>query len=324
MRVLITGIGGFAGSHLAELCLARGDVEVLGTVRRDPAGTGGLRLGHVAHLAERLRLVEADMRDARAVERVVRETQPEIVFHLAGQAAVPLAFQDPAGTFLDNAVGQLHLILAILRHQPAARLLVVGSATEYGRVEPDEDPVDEGAPLRPVDPYAVSKVAQDLSAYQYYVSHQLQAVRVRPFNHIGPRQGTDFAIASFARQIAAIEAGLAPPEMLVGNLSAVRDFTDVRDMVRAYWLAATQGRPGEVYNLGSGRGRRIDELLATLADLSRVRFAIRQDPARLRPADMRSFVCNAARFRADTGWSPQIPVEQTLRDTLDYWRGRVR
>ena len=317
MRALITGITGFAGSFLAEYCLARSGVEVTGLVR-DRA-----RLGHAASFAVRIHLAQADLRDAAAVDRAIAETQPEVVFHLAGQAFVPQAFADPVGTLLDNAVGQLHVIQALLRHAPQARLLSVGSATEYGPVRPEENPISEAVPLRPTDPYAVSKVTQDLQAYQYFVSHRLQAVRVRPFNHIGPRQNEAFVASRFAREIARIEAGLEAPELRVGDLSAVRDFTDVRDMVRAYFLATTQGEPGMVYNIGSGQGRRVEEILAVLAGFSRVHFAVRQDPDLLRPSDVPAMVCDASRLHAKCGWEPQIPLERTLRDLLEYWRARV-
>lgn len=317
MRALITGISGFAGSHLADYCLDRGDVEVAGVVR-DPA-----RLGHAAPLAAQVRFVQGDLRDPDALDRAVSDTQPEVVFHLAGQAFVPLSFQDPAGTFLDNALGQLSLIQAVLRHRPAARLLVVGSAAEYGQVRPEDNPVHEDVPLRPIDPYGVSKVAQDLMAYQYAVSHRLDAVRVRPFNHTGPRQSDQFAPSWFARRVAEIETRAAPPDLPVGNLTATRDFTDVRDVVRAYYLAATQGRRGEVYNIGSGQGRRMADVLEILAGLSRVEFHIREDAARMRPLDVPVQVCNAGRLTALTGWTPAIRLEETLADLLEYWRGKT-
>ena len=317
MRALITGISGFAGSHLADYCLARTGVDVIGMVR------SRARLGQVAPVASRIQLVEADVRDAPLVERAVEQAQPDVIFHLAGQPYVPRAFEDPAGTFQDNAIGQINLIRAILRHRPQARLLVVGSSTEYGMVRPDENPVHEDVPLRPTDPYAVSKVAQDLLGFQYFISHGLQAVRVRPFNHIGPRQDDVFVTSRFARQIAEIEAGVAEPALGVGNLSSVRDFTDVRDMVRAYYLAATMGESGTVYNLGSGRGRRIEEILGLLAAFSKVHFVIREESAQYRPVDVPVLVCNGARFAQRTNWEPQVPLERTLLDLLDYWRERV-
>jgi GDP-4-dehydro-6-deoxy-D-mannose reductase len=317
MRALITGVTGFAGSFLAEHCLSVPGVEVVGLVR------DRTRLTHAAPFAARITLVEADLRDAAAVNQAVAAAQPEIVFHLAAQAFVPQAFADPVGTLLDNAVGQLHVILAMLRHCPTARLLAVGSATEYGLVRPEENPVDEDVPLRPTDPYAVSKVTQDLQAYQYFASHDLPAVRVRAFNHTGPRQDEAFVASRFAREIARIETGLAPPVLTVGNLTAIREFTDVRDVVHAYFCAGMQGEPGEVYNVGSGDGRRIAEVLNVLAGLSRVPFRVQEDPNLLRPVDVPALVCNATKLRARCGWEPRIPLEQTMRDLLDYWRAKV-
>jgi GDP-4-dehydro-6-deoxy-D-mannose reductase len=317
MRALITGISGFAGSFLAEYCLDRPGVDVIGLVR------SRARLSHASPLASRIALMEADLRDAAAVDRAIATARPDAVFHLAAQAFVPQAFADPVGTFLDNAVGQLHVILAMLRHCPGTRLLVVGSAAEYGMVRPEENPVREDALLRPADPYAVSKVTQDLQGYQYFVSHNLQAVRVRPFNHTGPRQGEVFVVSRFAREIACIEAGLSPPELTVGNLTPVREFTDVRDVVRAYFLAGTEGEPGEVYNVGSGDGRQIQEVLDVLAGLSRARFTVRQDPALLRPVDVPALVCDGTKLHQQCGWEPQIPLERTLGDLLDYWRRTI-
>lgn len=317
MRVLITGLTGFAGSFLAEYCLARHGLEVGGLVRDMN------RLSHASAFAASCRLFPGDVRDSDAVDDAIAQWQPEVVFHLAGQASVAQAFADPAGTLQNNAVGQLHVIQAVLRHRPDARVLVVGSAYEYGLVAPEENPIHEQVALRPTDPYAVSKVTQDLLGYQYFVSHRLQAVRVRAFNHTGPRQSVDFVASRFARQIAEIEAGTREPVLTVGNLTAIRDFTDVRDVVRAYFLAATRGEPGEVYNVGSGRGRRIDEILTMLVGLSRVPVMIREDAALLRPLDIPELVADASRLARQTGWVPQIPLERTLSDLLDYWRELV-
>jgi GDP-4-dehydro-6-deoxy-D-mannose reductase len=249
-----------------------------------------------------------------------RASRPDVVFHLAAQASVVASFDDPVGTLMDNAVGQLNVIQAVLGLAPAARLLVVGSAYEYGLVRPEENPIDESVPLRPMDPYAVSKVTQDLFGYQYALSHRLQAVRVRAFNHTGPRQSTEFVASRFAKLIAEIEAGSRDPVLTVGNLAAIRDFTDVRDVVRAYFLAATKGQPGEVYNVGSGTGRTIQEILDGLVGMSRVPIAVQEDPALLRPLDVPALVCNAAKLHQHTGWSPEIELDRTLRDLLDYWR----
>ncbi len=314
VRVLITGIAGFAGSHLAEHCLTRTGVELHGVVR--PDSTVHQRAAVLEHVC----VHEADLTDAAAAARVVAEVQPERVFHLAAQASVAAAWANPAQTFITNVVAQLNVILALLAHAPSARLLVVGSGQEYGIVRPDELPVRETNPLRPADPYAVSKVAQDLLGLQYYLSHHLHAVRVRPFNHIGPRQDPSFVVAAFARQIAEIEAGQRPPVLRVGNLAARRDFSDVRDVVRAYWLALEYGEPGEVYNVGSGRAVAVQEIVDTLLALARVPIRVEPDPALLRPMDVPVIVSDCSRLRAATGWEPQIPLEESVRAVLDYWR----
>jgi GDP-4-dehydro-6-deoxy-D-mannose reductase len=184
-------------------------------------------------------------------------------------------------------------------------------------------PIKETNPLRPLSPYAVSKVAQDLLAYQYFESYGLKTIRTRGFNHTGPRRGDVFVTSNFAKQIASIEAELQEPVIRVGNLESVRDFTDVRDTVRAYWLAVEKGRPGEVYNIASGRETSIRQLLDSLVELSRTRVEVEIDPDRLRPSDVEVLIGDASKFHADTGWAPTIPLEQTLEDLLDFWRERV-
>ena len=314
MRVLITGVSGFAGSHLADYCLTRAGVEVFGSVR------DVRRPGNATHLVERCTLLACDMRHRESVDEAVRQSQPDVVFHLAAQASVAASFEDPVGTLMDNAVGQLNVIQAVLALTPAARLLVAGSAYEYGLVRPEENPIDETVPLRPMDPYAVSKVTQDLFGYQYALSHRLQAVRVRAFNHTGPRQSTEFVASRFAKLIAEIESGARAPTLTVGNLAAVRDFTDVRDVVRAYFLAATKGQPGEVYNVGSGAGLTIQELLDTLIALSRVPVTVEEDPSLLRPLDVPTLICDATKLHQHTGWAPEIHLDRTLSDLLNHWR----
>jgi GDP-4-dehydro-6-deoxy-D-mannose reductase len=316
VRVLITGVGGFAGSHLADylLTLPDSETEVWGCDL-----SGRPRPYHPAEL----KLLAADLRDPEAARAVVQQAQPERIFHLAGQAFVGDSWADPWPTLETNLRSQLNLFEAVLAAGLEPRILVLGSAEEYGRVASEDLPVRETSPLRPDSPYAVSKVGQDLLGLQYYLSHRLPIVRVRPFNHIGPRQNHKFVAPAFAMQIAAIEAGLQPPVIRVGNLGTRRDFTDVRDMVRAYALALEYGDPGEVYNLGTGRSRSIRELLDTLLRLSRAEITVEIDPARLRPADVAEMVCDASRFCARTAWAPRIPFEQTLRDLLDYERAWV-
>lgn len=254
---------------------------------------------------------------------MVETTRPDWIFHLAAQSFVPTAWADPLGTLVNNIAGQVNLLQAVLVWGGSPTILVVGSNEEYGMVEPEDLPIKETTPLRPANPYAVSKVAQDMLAYQYHISHGLRIVRVRPFNHLGPGQSDRFVASSFARQIAEAERGIRPPIIQVGNLDAERDFTDVRDIVRGYYLAMLLGRPGEVYNLGSERAVTIRRLLDLLLSRSLIPVKIEVDPSRLRPADVPRVVADCTRFRMLTGWRPEIPLEQTLADLLDYWRRRL-
>lgn len=256
---------------------------------------------------------------------MVREVRPDLVFHLAAQASVPDSWRDPATTYTTNVLGQLGLIEAILRlDDPKPRLLVVSSSEIYGApIGPEELPVLESNPLRPDSPYAVSKAAQDLMAYQYVRSHRLPIVRVRPFNHIGPGQNDAYVAGAFARQVAEVEAGVRKPVIRVGNLTAQRDFTDVRDIVRGYLLAVQHGAPGEVYNLASGRAIPVQHILDFYVSRSRAPLRVETDPARFRPVDVASVYGDSTKLRSLCGWTPSIPLETTLSDVLEYWRARV-
>ncbi len=234
-----------------------------------------------------------------------------------------LTWQDPWATIEKNIRAQVNLLHAVTQQDLRPRILIIGSNEEYGRVEPEDLPINEDTPLRPDSPYGVSKIAQDFLGLQYFLSHNLHVVRVRPFNHIGPRQNDRFVAASFAKQIAEIEAGAREPVIFVGNLEAQRDFTDVRDMVRAYVLALERGAPGEVYNIGSGKAYSIRQLLNTFLSMTTAEIRVAQDPARSRPSDTPITVCDASKFRKQTGWEPQIEFEQTVRDTLEHWRAKV-
>lgn len=315
MRALITGITGFAGSHLAEYILAeQPGVEVFGTFRWRS------RMDNVEHLDGRIRLVEADLRDYTSMHRALEISQPDVIFHLAAQSFVPSSWNAPSDTIVTNVTGQTNLFEAIraLKLDPVVQLAC--SSEQYGLVHPEEAPIKETNPLRPLSPYAVSKVAQDYLGYQYFQSYGLKAVRTRGFNHTGPRRGQVFVTSNFCSQVAAIELGLQEPVIRVGNMEAIRDFTDVRDMVRAYWLAVTKAKPGEVYNIATGKGIHIREMLDLVLSFSRVEVKTEVDPARLRPSDVEILIGDSSKFRADTGWEPRIPFEQTVRDLLDYWR----
>jgi GDP-4-dehydro-6-deoxy-D-mannose reductase len=262
--------------------------------------------------------------DLQALKELFAATRPDYVFHLAAQAFVPASWADPWSTLENNMRGQLNVLLAAIALGTEPRVLVVGSADEYGIVGAGELPIKETNPLRPNSPYAVSKVAQDMLGYQYYASHKLPVVRVRPFNHIGPGQSPAFVASDFAKQIAEAETGLREPVMQVGNLDARRDFSDVRDIVRAYYLAISQGEAGEVYNLGAERSYSIREVLKALLDLSTTPIKVEQDPTRLRPSDVPEIVSDCDKFRSLTGWQAEIPLEQSLSDILDWWRAQVR
>ncbi len=314
---MITGIGGFAGSHLAEYLHTIGDVEISGTL--SPRGSAA----NLAALGEAIGLHRVDLMETASVRTLLAQVQPDAIYHLAARAAVGASWQDPAGTLHNNITAQLNLLQACIELGIAPRVLVVASADEYGRVRPEDLPVDEDTPLRPVNPYAVSKVAQDYMGLQYHLSHGLPIVRVRPFNHSGPRQETGFVIPDFCSQIARIEAGLQEPLLRVGNLEAERDLHDVRDTVRAYHLALEHGEPGSVYNVGAERAYAIGEILERLLALAHTPVRVEPDPARMRPSDIPRIVSDCARLRRATGWAPRYTLEQTLQDTLDYWRERV-
>ncbi len=318
MRVLITGITGFAGSHLADYLLSeQPELEVFGTRRWRS------RMENIEHLGDRIELVETDLRDTISVHTALARVRPEIIFHLAAQSFVPTSWRAPNETLTTNIIGQTNIFEVVRALELDPVVQIACSSEEYGLVLPDELPIRETNPLRPLSPYAVSKAAQDLLAYQYFKSYELKTIRTRGFNHTGPRRGDVFVSSNFAKQIASIEAGLQEPVIRVGNLDAVRDFTDVRDMVRAYWLAAVKGRPGEVYNIASGKGITIRELLDHLVELSKVEVEIEVDAQRMRPSDVEVLVGDYSKFHADTGWEPTIPLEQTLQDLLDYWRQKI-
>ncbi len=250
----------------------------------------------------------------------MHEIKPQWVFHLAALSSPAASWQDPAGTIATNAGLEANLLAAVVQLEPMPRVVVVGSSDEYGRPPARARRLDETTPLRPLTPYGVSKVTQDLLALQYHLSHGLPAIRLRPFNHAGPRQAPHFAIASFAQQIARIELGKQLPILKVGNLEARRDFTDVRDIARAYLLAAEKGRPGEVYNIGSGTAPRLRHLVARLLTMTRARITLEVDSSRTHAVEADVYLCDARRFARLTGWHPQISMERTLRDTLEYWR----
>jgi GDP-4-dehydro-6-deoxy-D-mannose reductase len=316
VRSLITGVGGFAGQHLAAWLLERGE-SVSGVARDDVDW-------HLPRLpgADRFELVTGDLADAAEISEIMKAAAPDRVYHLAAQSSVSESFADPLGVFSNNVSATVNLLEAARSLAASVRVLVVSSAEVYGRAG-GEVAIDEHVELRPENPYAVSKAALDLFAYQYQVAQGVDVVRVRPFTHIGPGQSDRFVAASFAHQIAEIERGSRPPVIEVGNLQARRDFTDVRDMVRAYELALLKGESGAVYNIGRGAAVSIGNLLEQMLDRSSVPIKVAVDPARLRQVDVPLQICDAQRFRARTHWEARIPLGQTLDDILEDWRSRV-
>jgi GDP-4-dehydro-6-deoxy-D-mannose reductase len=254
----------------------------------------------------------------------MREVAPAHIYHLAAQAFVPTAWQAPWDTFENNVRPELNILQLMVRERLKARLLVVASNEVYGVVSRESLPVDERVMLEPTNPYGVSKVVQDLLARQYFLSHRVDVIRARAFNHLGPRQSPQFVAANFARQIAEAETGLRRPVVRVGNLQAMRDFTDVEDIVRAYALLMERGRSGEAYNIGSGQPRSVQSVLDTLLDMSSVEVSVEQDPARMRPSDTPIIYGNITKLKTDTDWAPSIPFEESMRRVLAYWRQEVQ
>jgi GDP-4-dehydro-6-deoxy-D-mannose reductase len=313
----VTGAGGFVAAHLVDfLRTEHPEVEPVGLVR--PHGSAP-RAG-----AGFATLLEADLNDAAALETVLDSGPVDRIVHLAGQSSVHLSWLDPGGTLRTNVLGLVYLLDAVRRRKGRPDVLVVGSAEEYGSVEADDLPLREDRPLLPASPYAVSKVAQACLAAQYGPAGGMRILRTRTFHHTGPGRGEAFAESSFARQIAEAEAGLRPAVLQVGNLHAVRDYTDVRDVVRAYWALLERGEAGAVYNVCSGRGRSIRELLDILLAVSGAKLDVKVEPERLRPADVPAQYGDPRRLKEATGWEPRIPLEQTLRDLLDDWRRRIQ
>ena len=345
MRVLITGITGMAGSFLAEyLAQEHPSVEVFGTFRWRSKldNLTDLRLrGHLNVLDEgeritdqtslrrvvrpgKITVIDCELQDASAVRGVIRAVKPDRIFHLAAQSFVPTSWTAPAATLTNNVIAQVNLFEAVREARLDPIIHIAGSSEEYGLVYPDEAPIREDNPLRPLSPYAVSKVAQDTLAIQYFRSYGLRCVVTRGFNHTGPRRGQVFVESTFAKQIAQIEAEFQDPVLHGGDLDSKRDWTDVRDMVRAYWLATEHCTPGEVYNVGRGSCMRVGDMLDILLGQTTATISVEQDPMRLRPSDVRLLWANVDKFKQATGWEPVIPFEQTMHDLLSYWRERVR
>lgn len=314
MRILVTGVTGFAGGYLAEALLAQGSHRVVGVARRSvwPAPW--------SHLASVVELHQCDISTLPCLEQILREVQPERIFHLAGYPHVGRSFQEPDAAWQGNLTATRSLYDAVTRWGGRPRILFVGSGLVYGVSASGGQGCTETDLLLPDNPYASSKAAADLISYQYTRFPGLDIVRVRPFNHIGPHQAPQFAVSSFARQLAAIERGRQAPVLETGNLQPRRDLTDVRDVVAAYLLIMQRGRTGEVYNVGSGQSVAMQTVLERLIALSGLSVEVRQTANLLRTTDQAIVRANADKLRRETGWSPRFSLDQTLLDVLTYWR----
>jgi GDP-4-dehydro-6-deoxy-D-mannose reductase len=317
MRALVTGIVGFAGSHLAAELLDSG-YELFGT--RLP----GESRNRLRESGGSVSLSAVDLTDSAATIRLIRRVKPDIVFHLAAIAAVRYSFANPRQTFEVNVNGTVNLLEALRKIGSARSIVTVTSSDIYGIVKPSDLPIKETVPLQPVTPYGVSKAAVDMLAYQYFKSYQLPIIRARAFNHAGPRQTAGFVVTDFCRQAAMIEAEQARPVMKVGNLDAKRDISDVRDIVRGYRLLAEKGKPGDVYNLCSGKSHRIKWILDYILNLISLDVSVMPDPELSRPSEIPNLIGDFAKARRAVGYRPGSNLEGTLQDTLSYWRKAVR
>ena len=317
-KVLITGITGFAGSYLAEYLVSKGEYDINGTYLLDSS------LINVDKVKDKLNLVRMDLTSEKEVFYTVKKISPSIIFHLAALTSPADSYKNPSETLTNNISLQVNLFEAVRKSNLLdAKILVVSSADIYGKVKKEDLPIDEDTQLMPTSPYSVSKIAQDFLGLAYFLSYNLKIIRVRPFNHIGPRQSPQFVVSSFAKQIAEIEKGKREPILRVGNLDTRRDFINVKDIVVAYVLAIEKGKYGDVYNIGSGKSYKISDILSMLIDMSHRKIKIEKDESLFRPSDNRELLCDTRKFQKLTSWKPKISIEETLKDTLDYWRNII-
>jgi len=315
-RVLITGVSGFAGSHLLDLLLSRAKIyELYGIVRERSS------LERVRHNLDSIKLINCDLVNLGTVLNVVRQVKPHYIYHLAGESSVKLSWGGSISTVNNNIIATLNILEALrAANCKKTKILIACSSEEYGLVLEEDIPIKEGTPLKPVSPYGVSKAAVDMFGFQYYLSYGIQVIRIRAFNHTGPRRDEVYALSNFAKQIAEIEKGVREPKIYVGNLNAIRDYTDVRDVVRGYELAMEHCEPGDVFNLCSSKGYKIGDLLGIMIALSNCNIEIVHDQERMRPIDLPIIVGENLKFVKATSWKPQISMERTLGDLVDYWR----
>lgn len=315
MKALVTGVSGFVGSHLAEYLISQ-KINVTGFAH--PLHP----LDNLDKIKNKINIIKLDILNKPLLEKKMGEEKFDYIFHLAAFSSPPQSFIDPKATLENNILGQLYLLDCLVKNKSKAKILIIGSADEYGDVDEKKLPITEQTDFAPTTPYAVSKIAQDMLGLQFYLHHKLQVVRVRPFNHTGPRQSRAFVVPAFASQIAALEKSNGG-QIKVGNLNSWRDFTDVRDMVQAYLLALIKGKAGDVYNIGSGTSYKIEDILKKLLSLSPAKIEIIQDQSLIRPKDSDKIYCDITKFKKQTGWEPAIPINKTLSDTIEFERSKL-
>lgn len=317
-KILITGASGFAGSHLTEYLIDNNWKNIYGTYYSDKG------IENLEKVKDKINLFKLDLTDENQTKELIAKIKPDEIYHLAAFTSAAGSFASPKKTVINNIASQINLFEAVKNNNlNNTKILIISSAEVYGDVDPKDLPIDEDTKFNPTNPYAVSKLTQDFLAKQYFMADKLKTVIARPFNHIGPRQSPDFVVSSFAKKIAEIEKGKREPIFPVGNLEAKRDFTDVKDVVRAYALLMEKGQEGQAYNIGSGVSYKISDILDKLLSHSFVKVSVEQDKSLFRPIDNSNLVCDFSKLRNLTGWEPKIKIDKTLKETLDYWRNII-
>jgi GDP-4-dehydro-6-deoxy-D-mannose reductase len=322
MKTLITGIAGFTGIHLAKYLFSpdrhKDNIHLYGIdIVRDISNDA-------QEVLDKAEVFTCDILNKEETKKTLEKIKPDRIFHLAGLTFAPNSHQSPGKFYVTNVFGTINLLEAVKQLGINPLIHIACSSAEYGLILENENPVTENSHFRPISPYGISKLAQDMVGYQYYNNHRLRIVRTRAFNITGPGEKENFVCSNFARQIALIEKDKQEGTIYVGNLDSKRDFVDIRDVVKAYWLAVDKGISGEVYNLCSGKAYSIGEMLNILLQMTKGDIVVKQDPERMRPSDIPLQVGSFEKFHKQTGWEPVISLEETLKDLLNYWRQKVQ
>ena len=311
-RILITGAGGFVGKHLVEALLARGESDIFVSINK--------RSGGLEDLIPQDHIISSDLTILSEAANLIKTSAPDVIYHLASLSVVHSSNAEAGKVLTNNLALQYNLLESVRLYASKARVVVISSGNVYGDADPSHIPMNEDCPLRPLNPYAVSKLSQEFLSLEYHLASALDVVILRPFNHTGSGQTTDFIVPMLGEQFVAIRNGLAEPIIQVGNIESKRDFTDVRDMCEAYILAADKGVSGEVYNIGSGVGVSVKEIIEEYENLTNQKVRVEVDPTKVRTKDVPILVCDSSKFRSLTGWSPRISLHDTLKSVLEYWK----